>query len=174
MAETIYSKMMTGCFAQLQKLVDESKKYLLQPPTFQRCIGEFSYGCSQLLQMFANPALKIQDTEGGNHFIVAGEKWKLFVAWKLIDKGAAEATIVSTNPVALAIEEFTVNDAGLSACFAGYESLYNEGIINVMKINDAMTDLGKMQSCGDQQKAMAAILDQLHAMGNTLNAYYVE
>ena len=174
MAETIYSKMMTGCFAQLQKLVDESKKYLLQPPAFQRCIGEFSYGCSQLLQLFANPALKIQDTEGENHFIVAGEKWKLLVAWNLIEKGAADATIVCTNPIALAIEEFIVNDAGLTACFAGYEALYNEGILNVMKINDAMNDLGKMQSCGDQQKAMVDILDQLHAMEKVLNEYYVK
>jgi len=174
MAETIYKKMMSGAFEQLQKLLDESKKYLLQPPTFQRAIGEFSFGVSQLLQLFANPALKIKDTEGLSHFIVGGEKWKLFVAWKLIEQGSPEAKIVCTNPVAMAIEEFNVNDACLCTCFAQYEAIYNEGIMQVMMTNDKMNTIAAMQTCGDQHKTMTEILETLHAMGDALDKYYQE
>lgn len=177
MEETFYSKMMNGMLKQLELLANESKKYLLQPAKFRELFGQFTYGAAQVLQLVSSPAIRITDKDGEIHFIVGGEKWKLFAAMMSIDHeystdGEKQATIVCTNPVQMCVESFEVTAINILTSMNDYEKIYNEGIISVMKINDKMNELAALTSCGDQQSGMLGIIEDLKKTGELLDNYY--
>lgn len=174
MEETLYSKMMNGMLKQLEKLAAESKKYLLQPVQFRQAFSQFTYGAAQILQLVSSPAIRINDKDGETHFIVAGEKWKLFAGMINIQHtvNVTETTITCTNPVHMCVETFNVEANDIMTAINNYEAVYNDGIVAVMKINDKMNALAELTSCGDQHKGMTEIIEELKKTGEALNKYY--
>lgn len=174
MEETVYSKMMNGMVKQLEMLTAESKKYLLQPAQFRQAFSQFTYGAAQVLQLVSSPAIRISDKDGETHFIVAGEKWKLFAGMMTLQYtvNITEVTITCTNPVHMCVETFNVVADNIMTAIYNYESVYNDGIIAVMKINDKMSALAELSSCGDQHKGMTEIIEELKKTGEALDKYY--
>lgn len=166
----IYEEMSKAAMGQMDAIMNEAKKYMLQPQQFDQYLGAFSQGASQIMQLVSNPAIMVRDINGCKRFIVAGEKWKLYNF--LLIKPEAEGNIRYTNPITAQFECSPVSKNSVIACLAEYEDVYNSVIEKVMEINALMNKLQTTTLCGDKYKIMEEVIDVLNVALQWTRDYY--
>lgn len=137
----------------LDSLLKECRSYLLQKDVFDRGIVAWQQQASGLIQLITTPAISIRDVDGKNHFIVAGEKWKLFMRLNLFysERGnEGRSKIVCTNPVDFTCDEFEIDKACVIKALRDYEEVYDAAIKDVMSINDKVATLQNLNTNGDK------------------------
>ena len=158
--------MIDNALGMLESLLNESRKYLLQTDMFNKYMQEFSGGVAQLLNSLMTPPIAVHDVNGKSHFIVPGERWKLFMRASFFysdagNEGVSEVTC--TNPVTLSADTFKVSKADCIKALQNYESLYDRGIQTVMKINDMMLEIQKKNSNSEKLNGTLDILGMIKA-----------
>ena len=141
MEERITNQMqmvINNTIAQMEKLVNDIETNIDKPTNFNLAIRTFNNAAAELISFISNPAIRVVDTSGKSHFMVGGEKWKLFMTINLFyslngDEGVRE--IVCTNPVDLKCDKFIISKTAAIEALRNYESLYDTGIQHVMTIN---------------------------------------
>jgi len=160
------NKMIDTAIDNLDKILIESRKYLLQKEVFDRCIAAWQRQATDLIQLITTPAIAIRDVNGKIHFMVTGEKWKLFMRLNLFysEKGSeGRSTIICTNPVEFICDKFEVDKSCVIKALRDYEEIYDASIMDVMAINDKVAALQSLNSNGEK-------LDNLQEASNMIRA----
>ena len=145
---------------EMDKCIDEARKYLLQQQVFNQFIGAFSQNASQLLALVSNPAICIVDKDGNKHYMVGGERWKLFMITTFfcsVDGNEGCKVIKCTNPATNSVDEFCTTKELARRALEEYESVYDLGIQQVMDINDKMSGLVKLQNNSDKLNVLSEV-----------------
>ena len=146
----------------LDALLKECRNYLLQKEVFERGIAAWQQQAAGMLQLITTPAIPIMDVNGKIHFIVAGEKWKLFMRINLFysEKGNEGCSkMMCTNPVDFTCDEFEVYKADIIKSLRDYEEIYDAAIKDVMAINDKVASLKDIISNGDKLTVLQEATD---------------
>ena len=148
----------------LDAILDEAKKYLLSNDMFVRCIVQFQQNAGQLINIISSPAIRINDTSGKVHFMVAGEKWKLFMAANFFyAPGGNEGhkVINCTNPITYKFDTFVVSKEDAIKALNDYEEVYDRSIKNVMDINDKVSSLAELQQNSEKLNVLREVVTMI-------------
>ena len=149
MEEKVTSSMqlaINNTISQMEKLVNDIEANINQPTTFNMAIRTFSGAASELISFISNPAIRVVDTSGNSHFMVGGEKWKLFISidiYHSVNGNDEIREMTFTNPVDLKYETILISKRAAAQALQDYESLYDSGIQNVMRINAEAANIAK-------------------------------
>lgn len=144
----------------LDKCITEARKYILQTEIFNQLIGAFSQNASQLLALVSNPAICVLDKQGNKHYMVGGERWKLFMVTEFfnsVDGDEGSKIIKCTNPSTNSVDEFCTTKELAKRALEEYENVYDMGIERVMAINDKMSGLINIQNNSDKLNVLAEV-----------------
>lgn len=144
----------------LDKCITEARKYILQTEIFNQIIGAFSQNASQLLALVSNPAICVLDKQGDKHYMVGGERWKLFMVTEFfnsVDGDEGSKIIKCTNPSTNSVDEFCTTKELAKRALEEYENVYDMGIERVMAINDKMSGLINIQNNSDKLNVLAEV-----------------
>lgn len=144
----------------LDKCITEARKYILQTEIFNQIIGAFSQNASQLLALVSNPAICVLDKQGNKHYMVGGERWKLFMVTEFfnsVDGDEGSKIIKCTNPSTNSVDEFCTTKELAKRALEEYENVYDMGIERVMAINDKMSGLINIQNNSDKLNVLAEV-----------------
>lgn len=144
----------------LDKCIAEARKYILQTEVFNQLIGAFSQNASQLLALVSNPAICVLDKQGNKHYMVGGERWKLFMVTEFfnsVDGDEGSKIIKCTNPSTNSVDEFCTTKELAKRALEEYENVYDMGIERVMAINDKMSGLINIQNNSDKLNVLAEV-----------------
>ena len=161
----VVEQMIRASVDELDKCTTEAKKYLLQGDMFNRYIGAYAQNASQLLSLVSNPAICVLDIEANRHFMVGGERWKLFMVAALFTRENGTdgiKTIKCTNPATNSVDTFTTSKQQATQALEEYETMYDQGIERVMRINDLMSGLYKIESNSDKLKVLEEVTSIIH------------
>ena len=172
--DNIYSVMTAQLTSQIRMLMDNARKVLLDNNQFNEMMSNIVYGLSQGMQIVNNPAILIKDIHDNSHFMVGGEKWKLFSAILLWDKvnETTNFTMKCTNPINNSYDVFETSREKVQNAIIEYERVYDENIELIMEINTMMNQIQAYTSNGDKLKAMEQVLDRFNAAIAAMNMYY--
>lgn len=158
------NNMIDMTITDLDKLLDEAKKYILSNDMFVRCIVQFQTTAAQIINIISTPAIKVVDTSDKVHFMVAGEKWKLFMAASFFyspngDEG--NKVINCTNPITYKFDTFTVSKQGAIRALNDYEEVYDQSIRTVMDINDKLSTLADLKQNSDKLNVLREVVTMI-------------
>lgn len=168
----IYNQMLSGVVRSIDELASESQKYLLENEKFGQCAQYFIQIVGQAIQIINTPAIRLVDTAGEDHYIVAGEKWKVFAAIIADIPGTALRPIVATNPFTMKVDRYETTKENAMEALVNYEETYNQTIDAVMEINMKMVNLQNMTSNNDKVKVMREIGEIIKELQNYMTDYY--
>ena len=117
----IYNQMLSGVVRSIDELASESQNYLLEKEKFGQCAQYFIQIVSQAIQIINTPAIRLVDTNGEDHYIVAGEKWKVFAAIIADIPGTALRPIVATNPFTMKVDRYETTKENAMEALINYE-----------------------------------------------------
>jgi hypothetical protein len=163
----IYSTMLGNFMAQLRKIVETNKRYILSNPQFEEGLNGFNMGVAQILQIVNNPAILLYDTDQKKHLIVGGEKWKLFSA---ILRENYE--IVTTDPFLVRVEKYTTNKELVIEALNSHEKTYNNLIEKTMLVNEHMNTIQHATSNTDKVTEMNLICDLVQSSIDELTVIF--
>lgn len=168
----IYNQMLSGVVRSIDELASESQKYLLENEKFGQCAQYFIQIVSQAIQIINTPAIRLVDTAGEDHYIVAGEKWKVFAAIIAGIPGTELRPIVATNPFTMKVDRYTITKENAMEALVNYEETYNQTIDAVMEINMKMVNLQNLPSNNDKVKVMREVGEIVKELQNYMTDYY--
>ena len=160
--------------SQIKMLMDNARKVLLDTNQFNEMMSNIVYGLSQGMQIINNPAILVRDIDNNAHFMVGGEKWKLFsamVLWGQVTE-TTNFTMKCTNPINNTYDVFETTRDKVQTAIIEYEKIYDENIELIMEINSMMNEIQQKPSNGDKLKAMELVLDRFNNAIDAMNAYY--
>ena len=153
--------MVDMAITELDKILDEAKKYVLANEMFMQYIVQFQKYAANLISIMSNPAIRVNDVRGKVHFMVAGEKWKLFMAAQFFyapDGNEGTKFISCTNPISYKYDTFLVSKNDAIKALNDYEEVYDMSIQTVMDINDKVASLANMTSNSDKLNVLREVV----------------
>lgn len=160
---------------ELDKMLDEAKKYILSNEMFIRYVVQFQQAAAQLINIISTPAIKVTDIQGNVHFIVAGEKWKLFMAAQFFyspNGNEGQKVINCTNPITYTYDTFTITKNEAISALNNYEEVYDISIKNVMDINDKVSSLSSVNSNTDKLNILREVVGMIRKSIETNREIY--
>lgn len=168
----IFSQMINGVTANIDMIITQGQRLIFEKEKFAQLANTFVQLIGQSIQLISTPAILIKDTNDNDHYMVAGEKWKLFSALVLTIDETDLRSFVVTNPFSMKADEFTSTKLKVTEALMNYEEVYNRTIDVVMNINLLMVKLQNQTSNGDMLNVMREAKDLLTEYKDYANDYY--
>ena len=168
----IYNQMLSGVVRSIDEVASEAQKYLLENEIFGKRAQMFIQIVSHAIQIINTPAIRLVDINGEDHYIVAGEKWKVFAAIIADIPGTALRPIVATNPFTMKVDRYETTKENAIEALVNYEETYNQTIDAVMEINMKMVNLQNLPSNNDKVKVIREVGEIIKELQNYMSDYY--
>ena len=168
----LFSQMLNGITSNIDMLVTQGQKLIFEKEKFAQLTNTYVQLIGQTIQLINTPAILIKDTNDKDHYMVAGEKWKLFSALVLPINETDLRSFVVTNPFIMKADEFTTTKIKVIEAIMNYEEVYNKTIDMVMNLNLLIIKLQNQTSNGDMLNVMRESKDLLIEYKDYTNDYY--
>lgn len=168
----LFSQMLNGITSNIDMLVTQGQKLIFEKEKFAQLANTYVQLIGQTIQLINTPAILIKDTNDKDHYMVAGEKWKLFSALVLPINETDLRSFVVTNPFIMKADEFTTTKTKVIEALMNYEEVYNKTIDMVMNLNLLIIKLQNQTSNGDMLNVMRESKDLLLEYKDYTNDYY--
>lgn len=147
--------------ATLKEILAQLRAATLQPQKFQSLFGAFAQNTEQVLMVFANPAIKIHNSD---KFIGGGEKWILMWAYAKLTDVNQSKYINFTNPITMTADGQEINRDTIEKTMGNYEQLYSHVINVTVKINVSMNEAVAAFQSGNNSLACSHFGDTIAAI----------
>lgn len=156
----------------LKEILTQLRAATLQPQQFQSLFGAFAQNTEQVLMVFANPAIKIHNSD---KFIGGGEKWILMWAYARLTDANLTKYINFTNPITMTADGQEIDRDTIEKTMSSYESLYSHVINATVKINLAMNEAVAALQSGNNSLAcshFASTIEAFEELETLFRNYY--
>lgn len=175
MTNGLADEMINAAIGQLRSMLKDAKQYVLQKEYFDRYLGVFANASAQLISTISNPAIRVFDIEGKMHFLVASEKWKLFMVAEFfysVNGNEGQKEIHCTNPIEMKYDTFIIDKKNAIKAMNDYETLYDDNIRRIMDINDLMSTIQGIANNSDKLKVLESVIGMIEDAVKANHEFY--